>query len=840
MAKNDKKTTPENIGERNFKLRYLLAFVISILFMLAIISYSPDDFESGTLIKNYIGETGAAVAVVSFRAVGLASYVLVAFVLLWGVRHLLWQIPWERKFYWTGIVFAVLGTAILFAINPLPFVNVTDVLGLGHRGAPEQAIPGGMLGQFLAAPGADIVPPVSAGILRKYIGYVGTSIVGYLLLFGGILIVYLSDWHKVIVALVRKTGEEKVPSSPKNSAIREALLAMKERHEEKVEQRAEEKAKKEAEKAREAERRRLEDEAKRREASAAVPVQEELIAEEVETASVPVPQRVAASSINAPAATIHAAEPEVNIVEKGEKGHKPFFSSEYARPNLNMLSKGEEKKAEDISEIERKKSVLQATLDSFKVDGRVGNHITGPRVTRYEITLAPGVKVDKVSSLADNIKMNLEATSIRILAPIPGKNAVGVEAPNAESDAVFARTIMESPEWVNSDAEMPIILGKDVAGKPILLDLAKAPHLLIAGQTGSGKSVCMNTLIMSLLFRFSPDDLRLIMVDPKVVELKDYETIPHLITPVLNDSQKVPLALRWAVNEMERRYRLLADAGVKSMKAFNKRHIADGEVDRNGEPMPAKLPLLVIIIDELADLMLTEAKVEVETSINKIAAKARAAGMHIVVATQRPSTNIITGVIKANLPTRIAFKVGSGVDSRVILDRTGAEKLLGKGDMLFLPPGASELERVQGAFVPDPDIKKVVDFIAAQRAQEFNETILVDETEEEDGGDVRSGKRSDDSRSELDDVMDDILSEEYAPLVQKYSQPGDDKLTLQALEIILSSRQASTSYLQRRLGIGYNRAANLIDIFEQRGIIGPQSTGGNKRQILVFDEIDGV
>ena len=833
MAKNDKKTTPENIGERNFKLRYLLAFVISILFMLAIISYSPDDFESGTLIKNYIGETGAAVAVVSFRAVGLASYVLVAFVMLWGVRHLLWQIPWERKFYWTGIVFAVLGTAILFAINPLPFVNVTDVLGLGHRGAPEQAIPGGMLGQFLAAPGADIVPPVSAGILRKYIGYVGTSIVGYLLLFGGILIVYLSDWHKVIVALVRKTGEEKVPSSPKNSAIREALLAMKERHEEKVEQRAEDKA-------REAERRRLEDEAKRSEASAAVPVQEELIAEEVETASVPVPQRVAASSVNAPAATIHAAEPEVNISVKGESGKKSIFNSEYARPNVNMLSKGDDSSTEDIGEIERKKTVLQATLDSFKVDGRVGNHITGPRVTRYEISLAPGVKVDKVSSLADNIKMNLEATSIRILAPIPGRNAVGVEAPNKKSAAVHARSIMESPEWLNSDAEMPIILGKDVAGRPILLDLAKAPHLLIAGQTGSGKSVCMNTLIMSLLFRFSPDDLRLIMVDPKVVELKDYETIPHLITPVLNDSQKVPMALRWAVNEMERRYRLMADAGVKSMKAFNKRHIADGEVDRNGEPMPAKLPLLVIIIDELADLMLTEAKVEVETSINKIAAKARAAGMHIVVATQRPSTNVITGVIKANLPTRIAFKVGSGVDSRVILDRSGADKLLGKGDMLFLPPGASDLERVQGAMVQDEDIKKVVSFISAQRPQEFNETILVDETEEEDGGDVRSGKRSDDSRSELDDVMDDILSEEYAPLVQKYSQPGDDKLTLQALEIILSSRQASISYLQRRLGIGYNRAANLIDIFEQRGIIGPQSTGGNKRQILVFDEIDGV
>ena len=826
MQEKSKKNISEN-AERQFKFRYIAAFVISILFMLSIISYSPDDFETGKLINNYIGEIGAAISLVSFRAVGLSSYVLMAFVMLWGMRPLLWQIPWERKLYWTGIIMAVIGTAILFAINPMPFVNVTDALGLGHRGAPEQAIPGGMLGQILAAPGADMVPPVSTGILRKYIGYVGTSIVGYLLLVSGVIIVYLSDWHKVIVALVRKTAAEKDVSSPKNSAIRDALAAMKERYEANVEHKAE--LKREAQIKREAE-----------EAEQSAVVQESLIPD-VQIETVPEKHKDIPED-NAVRATIHAADPEVNISVRGEKGSKSFFNSDYARPNLNMLSKGDDSSTEDIGDIERKKAVLQETLDSFKVDGRVGNHITGPRVTRYEITLAPGVKVDKVTGLADNIKMNLEATSIRILAPIPGRNAVGVEIPNAKSSAVHARSIMESSEWINGDAEMPIVLGKDVAGKPVMLDLAKAPHLLIAGQTGSGKSVCMNTLIMSLLFKFSPDDLRMIMVDPKVVELKDYEKIPHLITPVLNDSQKVPMALRWAVNEMERRYRLMADAGVKSMKDFNRRPHYEGEVDRNGEPMPEKLPLLVIIIDELADLMLTEAKVEVETSINRIAAKARAAGMHIVVATQRPSTNVITGVIKANLPTRIAFKVGSGVDSRVILDRIGAEKLLGKGDMLFLPPGASDLERVQGAMVQNDDIKKVVTFISAQRPQEFNESVLVDEdSEAADDYDMPSNsKRGGDGRTELDDVMDDILSQEYAPLVQKYSQPGDDKRTLQALEIILSSRQASTSYLQRRMKIGYNTAADLIDIFEKRGIIGPQSAGGQKRQILVFDEIDGV
>ena len=424
MQEKNKKNVSENT-ERQFKFRYIAAFVISILFMLSIISYSPDDFETGKLINNYIGEIGAAISLVSFRAVGLSSYVLVTFVMLWGMRPLLWQIPWERKLYWTGIIMAVIGTAILFAINPMPFVNVTDALGLGHRGAPEQAIPGGMLGQFLAAPGADMVPPVSTGILRKYIGYVGTSIVGYLLLISGVIIVYLSDWHKVIVALVKKTAEEKVPAAPKNSAIRDALAAMKERYEANVEHKAELKreaqAKREAE---EAEKRSQED------AEQSAVVQESLIPDvQIET----VPEKYKdIPEDNAVRATIHAADPEVNISVRGEKGSKSFFNSDYARPNLNMLSKGDDSSTEDIGDIERKKAVLQETLDSFKVDGRVGNHITGPRVTRYEITLAPGVKVDKVTGLADNIKMNLEATSIRILAPIPGRNAVGVEIPKCQ------------------------------------------------------------------------------------------------------------------------------------------------------------------------------------------------------------------------------------------------------------------------------------------------------------------------------------------------------------------------------------------------------------------------
>ena len=830
MARNSENNTEKTVAEREFKLRYIFAFVISVLFMLSIVSYSPEDFVAGKLISNYIGEIGAAVSLVSFRAVGLASYVAVLLLMLWGGRYLLWKIPWERKFYWTGILLIIFGSAILFAINPLPFVNITDVLGLGHKGAPEQAIPGGMIGQVLAGPGADVVPPVSAGILRKYIGYVGTSIIGYLLLFGGIIIVYVSDWHKVVVSILQKTAEPKVAESTKNSSIRDALQAMKERYEANMQKKAEEKSEKE--------RLRAEEEAKAAYAAQMASVIKE--PEKVQQTEVEEQPSFAAVDESREENAVHT--PEVNISVKGEKGRKSIFSSEYARPNLNMLSKGDDSTYEDIAEINRKKELLQATLDSFKVEAYVSGHITGPRITRYEITLSPGVEVSRITRLEDNIAMNLEVKEIRILAPIPGKNAVGVEVPNAKSSAVHARSIMESSAWQESRAGMPIILGKDISGQPVVLDLAKAPHLLIAGQTGSGKSVCMNTLIMSLLFKFTPDDLRLIMVDPKVVEFKDYEKIPHLITPILNDYKKVPLALRWAVNEMERRYRLISDAGFKNAEGFNSRPYTEGAVDRNGEPMPRKLPYIVIIIDELADLMLTEAKVEVESAINRLTAKARAAAIHLVVATQRPSTKVITGNIKTNLPCRIAFKVTANVDSRVILDRIGAEALLGKGDMLYTPVGSSVLERVQGAMVQDEDIKQVVNFISAQRPQEFDDAVLVDEEAEMDAEDAMasSSKSNHESRTELDNMMDDILSQEYAPMVQKYSQPGDDKLTLQALEVILSSRQASTSYLQRRLGIGYNRAANLIDIFEERGIIGPQSTGGNKRQILVFDEIEGV
>jgi S-DNA-T family DNA segregation ATPase FtsK/SpoIIIE len=338
---------------------------------------------------------------------------------------------------------------------------------------------------------------------------------------------------------------------------------------------------------------------------------------------------------------------------------------------------------------------------------------------------------------------------------------------------------------------------------------------------------------MSLLFKFSPADLRLIMVDPKVVEMEMYSGLPHLITPVVNNPHKVPIALRWAVNEMEKRYRILAKAKVKNQPAYNARRLPTEPVlNDDGEPIPDKLPFLIVIIDELADIMMTDSKSEVETSIARIAQKGRASGVHIVIATQRPSINIITGVIKANLPTRIAFRVGSIVDSRVILDQKGAESLLGRGDMLLVPPSSAVLERIQGAWVEDGDIAKIVDFVSGQAEQEFNEKIVSEEAQAEDEAAVFAGGSSEEGEASIDDVPD------VAPLIEKYLHPGDGELLAKALEIVVMEQKVSTSYLQRRLKIGYNRAAELIETLEERNIVGPPGPGGSKREILVFDEID--
>ena len=532
----------------------------------------------------------------------------------------------------------------------------------------------------------------------------------------------------------------------------------------------------------------------------------------------------------------------------------PPVYEEYHLPSPMLLERhGDDINVEDQKYIREASASLEKTLESFGVDGYVSAITVGPRVTQFEISLSPGVRVEKVTSIQNNISMAMEAQSIRIRAPIPGKDAVGIEVPNKVSSTVYLRPLLESTAWAESHAAIPILLGRDIAGKVAMMDLSKAPHLLIAGSTGSGKSVCMNTLIMSLLFRFSPDELKLIMVDPKVVELEMYRPIPHLITPVVNDPKKVPLALRWGVNEMERRYMVLAKVKAKNLAAFNSRPPDPKPVlDDYGIVVPPKLPILIIIIDELADIMMTDAKSDVETSICRIAQKGRAAGVHLVIATQSPRKEVVTGLIKANIPTKIAFRVSNNMDSRVILDSVGAEKLLGNGDMLFNPPGGANLERIQGAFVSDPEIAKVIDEVAAQRPQTFDEQIFAggdEEEEEEDakgsrrGGKVRAGRIA--GRDSYDDEMDDYdemdgmaNADVVRAAADKYLEPTDPPIMVRALEIIINEQQISTSFLQRRLGIGYNKAADIIDKLEQRHVISAPLPGGQKRSILITDGLD--
>jgi S-DNA-T family DNA segregation ATPase FtsK/SpoIIIE len=511
----------------------------------------------------------------------------------------------------------------------------------------------------------------------------------------------------------------------------------------------------------------------------------------------------------------------------------------YQLPSMDFLQHPDVtlKPTESKEELMANARLMQQTLAQFDIDVSLGDITKGPTITRYELHPAPGVKLEKIVALSNNIAAALKAERIHILAPVPGKSSVGVEVPNAVKTKVIMRDLYESDEWRNTKARVPIALGKDVYGHPIIADLAEMPHLLIAGSTGSGKSVCINSIIASLLYRFSPDQLRFVMIDPKVVELQHYNALPHLVVPVVTDPKKVILALRWVVNEMEKRYQIFAKVGVRNIASFNSRPNkkivpqepelplmakkekvepgAEGfavEVDEeivvpreDDIVIPEKLSYIVVIIDELADLMLV-APADVEMAIARITQMARAAGIHCIVATQRPSVDVITGVIKANIPARIAFQVAAKVDSRTILDAMGADKLLGKGDMLYLPPGSAKLIRAQGALITDQEIQSIVDFIARQAKPSYEMEIHQQ------------------------------LSKPAATFGDESGIDEDEEIIQQCIEVIRSEQKASVSLLQRRLRLGYTRAARIMDELENRGIVGP-SKGAEPRDILI--DLDG-
>ena len=477
-------------------------------------------------------------------------------------------------------------------------------------------------------------------------------------------------------------------------------------------------------------------------------------------------------------------------VSKDGQIHRTY-DRPYHFPSLDILAKGKGS-LNNGEEVAHNAMMLENVLSNFGITAKVVNATQGPTVTRYEIEPAPGVKVSRIVNLTDDIALNLAAQHIRMEAPIPGKSAIGIEVPNKTTEAVHLRDVLDCSDFKDARGGIPVGLGKDIAGKPVITDLAKMPHLLVAGTTGSGKSVCVNTLISSILFSRKPEEVKLLLIDPKMVELSIYNGIPHLMAPVVTDMKKAAAVLRWAVREMEARYKAFAASGKRDIKSYNEAH------------PKAAMPLIVLIIDELADLMMT-APDDIEESISRLAQMARAAGIHMVLATQRPSVNVITGSIKANVPSRISFAVGSQIDSRTILDMAGAEKLLGKGDMLFAPIGANKPIRVQGAFISDDEVEKLVEFVKAQREPEYDNTV----TQEAE-------KEAEKETSDDNDVYRDELLE-------------------RAVNLVMESGQASVSMLQRRFRIGYTRAARLVDTMEDLKIVGP-SMGSKAREILMSPE----
>lgn len=548
----------------------------------------------------------------------------------------------------------------------------------------------------------------------------------------------------------------------------------------------------------------------------------------------------AASQSSKPAAASSFPKPTPNFGKKGPLAVAvPPVIGDYALPNIEALDSPDPNviSTDSRDSLMATAKLMQNTLAQFGIKVALGDITKGPTITRYELHPAPGIKLERIGSLSNNIAAALKVERINILIPVPGKGSVGIEIPNAVKTKVIIRDLLESKEWTNTKARLPLVLGKDVYGRPMVVDLAEMPHLLIAGSTGSGKSVCINAIIASLLYRYSPEDLRFVMIDPKVVELQQYNSLPHLVVPVVTDPKKVVLALRWVVNEMEKRYQIFAKVGVRNIKSFNERpnqppannlkERRNGAENNTANPsetaaeeegfaveideeitvprdedilVPKKLGYIVVVIDELADLMLV-APADVEMAIARITQMARAAGIHCIVATQRPSVDVITGVIKANIPARIAFQVASKIDSRTILDSMGADKLLGKGDMLYLPPGSAKLIRAQGVLITDEEIQNIVDHIARQGTPSYETEIHQQLTQ------PAFGNGSGDS-------------DEDQELIQK------------CIEVIRSEQKASVSLLQRRLRIGYTRAARIMDEIENRGIVGP-SKGAEPREILV-------
>jgi S-DNA-T family DNA segregation ATPase FtsK/SpoIIIE len=807
----------ERLSAWNEVFALVLLFAGTLLFF-ALISYTPNDIPSWFWFshvspanhpaQNFIGPLGAIVAGICYQLIGVFASLLLAAVLLgFGAAKLFYprlrfapRIPWIVLFLISG---ACLDQA--WGISHL----------LGRKVPVDIQGPGGLIGYRLSDEHRGLLP-AALGPVGSVLLLVAVYLTTLILVTGLRPIHLVREMVNLTRRSVAKQAEWRVRRRIRKSDLTEQLKTQKQ-------QRALEALQKQLKKK-------------------GVPVPEAVptMFSPDELAKRPAP-KVVDTTVQSTESVVSRRRPSLAELRASEEKSKAAPSptsvtsswEDYRLPGLDLLEEHslEARTATDPSELQEVQQILIETLAQFGIAVGPGDITKGPTITRYEVYPAKGVRVDKIVSLERDLARATSAERINILAPIPGKDTVGIELANTRKVTVKLRELFQSTDWESAKehAKIPLALGKDVYGKTIIADLAQMPHLLVAGTTGSGKSVCINALIASMLFRFTPEEMRLVIIDPKMVEMQSYQSLPHLAFPIVTDPKKVLLALRWLIDEMERRYRMFARVGVRNIVGFNGRpkkktqKELDAEAVESGvspdltrrsaeadatpikvpredeEQVPDRIPYVVVIVDELADLMQT-APADVETAIARITQMARAAGMHVIVATQTPRADVITGVIKANIPSRIAFQVASKIDSRVILDENGADRLLGQGDMLYLPPSASRLIRAQGVLVTDNEIHAVVDFISKQSPPAF------------------------------DTAMHEKLQSISAPEEEVTAE--DEELVEKCIEIIRQEKRASTSLLQRRLRLGYTRAARIVDILEQRGILGP-GEGAKPREILV-------
>lgn len=767
--------------ERINEIWGVLFLLLGLFTLAALAFFEPGDipFYTSTVnvpVQNYTGVIGAWLAFGLLITFGVSAIIIPLLFLLWSSCFFLQRVPEKKLFKFFGLSIALFSTATLVAIC------VSSELQLERAGAV-----GYLAGRFLL----------------QYFGFLGSFILASSCLLLSLLLATDFLIYPMVKSAFERMRETVEELREEVDTVRDAgtrvLKKVKEREEKQGRGRKEKaplvptmpdvtlKVKKYRPGEQEAPEKEIENEKKAKETAKTPPAKTEK----------PAPSLPAAAQAGAKNGDETAARHEGVIGSKN-----PEEAETWQFPPTDLLQKPHavEIKSDDLQPNSR---LIEATLADFGIEVKVTEVEQGPVITRYELLPAPGVKVGSITSLSDDLALALKATSIRIIAPIPGKAAVGIEVPNSVTSMVFVRELVETGKFRAKKLTLPLVLGKDTSGRPLIVDLVSMPHILIAGTTGSGKTVCINSIIAGLLYYASPEDIKMVMVDPKMVELAVYNKIPHMLAPVVTDAKKASHTLNWVISEMENRYKLFATVGVRNITSFNERPLSDEareELEQAGDSenvVPARIPYIIVVIDELADLMMVAAD-KVETAIARLAQLARAVGIHLILATQRPSVDVITGVIKANFPARISFKVASKVDSRTVLDAIGADKLIGRGDMLFQQPGDAKPIRGQACLITDQEINNIVKFVTDQRKPDYHPDLAA----------AQSG------RAGAGGVMD------------------KDELFDEAVAVVLETGQASTSNLQRRLRLGYTRAARIIDQMEAEGIIGP-GQGAKPRDILI-------